>query len=132
VKIAPAPPSPPPAAPFEPAIEQAPAPSALEPPAAPAPPSGAGSAVPPSHVLLARAWAALERGEPRAALELVDRHRAAHPESALAEEREALRIVALRRLHRNAEARAAASAFSARYPDSIHRPLVDPALEATP
>jgi hypothetical protein len=91
-----------------------------------------GSAELPQHVLRARAWSALERGEAKLALELVARDRAAHPGAALTEEREALHVVALRRLHRGAEARAGARAFVARYPDSIHRALVDPALEDKP
>ena len=95
-------------------------------------PESAGATAPPQHAVLARAWAALRRGDAETALALVERDYIMYPKSAFAEEREALRIVTLRRLHRPAEARAAAKAFAARYPDSIHRRLVDPALEETP
>jgi outer membrane protein assembly factor BamD (BamD/ComL family) len=112
------------------ATPPAPTPPAAPPPAQAAPKRSASAAR--QYVLLARAWTAIERGEAETALELVERHRAAEPDSVLAEEREALRVVALLRLRRLAEARAAAKEFVARYPNSIHRPLVDPALEKAP
>ena len=81
--------------------------------------------------LLARAWGALQQGEAGLALALVERDHTAHPESEFAEEREALRIAALLRLHRLAEARASAKVFVARYPNSVHRPRIAPALKET-
>ncbi len=122
-----------------PVTEASPVPPASEEPAlVPAPenslplsPKGGGAAAP-QQVVLARAWVAIERGEPETALELVERHSTALPESMFSEEREALRVVALRRLRRHTEARAAARAFETRYPDSIHWPLVNPALAEAP
>jgi hypothetical protein len=58
--------------------------------------------------------------QPSAALRLLDQHAARFPEGLLAPEREVLRIEALRRLGRTAEAEQRLRAFQARYPDSIH------------
>jgi hypothetical protein len=124
---APAPAAPAPAAP----APAAPVPAAPEHRArSAAPESAAASSL--QYALLARASAALQRGEVQAALELLKLDRTTNPVSALAEEREALCVMALRRLHRDAEARAAATAFESRYPSSVHRLLVNPAHEEAP
>lgn len=78
--------------------------------------------------LIASAWAALSNHDPARALELAQRHAHDHPEGVLAEERAAIKIVALARLDRADEANAAAELFSKRYPNSIHRDLVAKAL----
>ena len=85
--------------------------------------------------LLRDAWRALSANAPARALELVDIDQRAHPGAPLAEERGALRVIALARLHRAADARAAKVRFVAEYPDSVHRELVERALaemEETP
>jgi hypothetical protein len=60
------------------------------------------------------------RSQPSAALQLLDEHAARFPSGQLAPEREVLRIEALRRLGRTAEANERLRQFEARYPDSIH------------
>ena len=69
--------------------------------------------------LLHRAQDALG-GAPSRALDLVSRHAARFPGSALGQEREVLAIDALVRLGRVSEARARAAAFAARFPTSAH------------
>lgn len=70
-------------------------------------------------VLLSRAQRSLDHA-PTRALRVLDRHRRIHPEGELAQEREALRIRALLRLDRRAEADAALARFRARWPSSPH------------
>ena len=82
--------------------------------------------------LLAQAWSALGRDDAAAVLALVERDAAAHPDGPLDEERDALRIEALRRLGHLDEARRAARAFLTRYPSSLQRALVKRALEEAP
>ncbi|MFS8067156.1 MAG: hypothetical protein ACMG6S_12365 [Byssovorax sp.] len=69
--------------------------------------------------LLHRALDALGSA-PSRALDLVSRHAARFPGSALGQEREVLAIDALDRLGRSSEARARAAAFAARFPSSAH------------
>lgn len=105
--------------------------TALAPPAASpaAPVVHAPAAPPPAEAdLLKDAWRALSSGDPARALALARKDGALHPEGVLAEEREALEVTALARLHRSDEARAAAARFLAHYPNSIHRALVEHAL----
>jgi outer membrane protein assembly factor BamD (BamD/ComL family) len=74
------------------------------------------------------AWAALSASQPERALELVQIDERTHPSGPLSEERAALQIVALARLNRLAEARAAAAAFAKTYPTSVHGALVEHAV----
>ena len=71
---------------------------------------------------LARAVALSERGDAAGALALLD---GVAGTSALAEERDALRIIVLSKLGRTDEACAAVTTFVARYPQSIHRGAVE-------
>ncbi|HEY3806916.1 MAG TPA: hypothetical protein VGL61_30140 [Kofleriaceae bacterium] len=130
--VAPAPmPAPPPAPASVPDIVQPPAP-----PAPPAPLAIAHRAVAPTPpaprlaepALLRDAWAAVSAQQFARALELVHEDERANPTGPLTEEREALRVVALAKLGRLDDARAAASAFAARYPNSVHRVLVERAV----
>jgi hypothetical protein len=132
-----------PAVPTMRAIEQHPdpAPPTVDPPATPAAPRRApvvrsAQPIPAPEIdqsaLLARALAALDRGKPAAALELVERDAADHRAGALVEEREAIRVDALRRLGRTSDASAAARAFLAQFPHSLHRGMVSRALEESP
>ena len=79
--------------------------------------------------LLVAAWKALAANDPQRALSLVDDDRRAHRDSPLDEERSALEIAALASTHRVAEARAASIEFFARYPHSVHRALVERAVD---
>jgi hypothetical protein len=74
------------------------------------------------------AFAALGRGEARAALAGVEEHAAAFPRGRLAAEREFLRIDALRRLGRAAEARRFAETYAARFPRAIYVERVERVL----
>ena len=69
--------------------------------------------------LLAAAQRALGSGDPKHALELLDRHRRLHPQGVLAQERDAARILGLCALDRANEARSARAAFDAKYPSSL-------------
>jgi hypothetical protein len=79
--------------------------------------------------LLARAWTVLSAGEPEEALRLADQDAQLHPDGVLVEERDAVQISALVKLHRMDEARSAASRFIRAYPTSVHRDLVERALQ---
>lgn len=119
--------------PAPPVASQPPPAVALPPP--PAAPDAVGIAAPatvPESSLLAQAWSALSRRDAARALVLVREGERAYPAGPLSEEREAIRISALAQLHRRDEAHAAAARFLHRYPHSIHRPLVQRALEETP
>jgi hypothetical protein len=83
-------------------------------------------------VLVRRAWVALSSGQPALALQLVDQDASLHPDGVLAEERAAVQIAALAKLHRRTEARAAASRFIALHPTSVHRARIERAIEETP
>ena len=78
--------------------------------------------------MLGEAWRALAT-DPTRALALVETAPAA---GVLAEEREALRILALAALARGAEARTAADQFLARYPTSFHRARIERATQEIP
>ena len=92
----------------------------------PAPPEPA----PAQAEILRQAWDAISAGDAVGALQLADKDRRLHPKDALDEERAALEIVALARLHRSDEARASAESFFAAYPNSVHRALIERVLEA--
>src|SRR6185436_14136722 len=74
--------------------------------------------------LLSPARAAVARGDFAAALPPIGEHARRFSNGRLAEEREALRIKALSGLGRSSEARRAASAFQARFPQSVLLPAV--------
>jgi hypothetical protein len=124
--------APPPA----PARRPAPRHVVAEPPAQPLPEATVAPPPPaPAQAVLVRdAWLALSANDPRRALDLADQDASIHPDGVLAEEREAIRIVALARLGHIDEARVAASTFLARYPATVHRDLVTDAIapETTP
>jgi len=80
--------------------------------------------------LLHRAWDA--RGnDPAQALALVIEDERLHPDGALAEERDALRISVLAKLDRLEDARVAATRFFVRHPDSVHRAMIETSIGAT-
>ena len=110
----PEPPPPPP-----PPIEETPKPRKVS-PAPPKPPSQAE--------LLQEAWSSLAKGDAQHAFELAAKDARLHPDGALAEEREALHVVALAKLGRATEAAAASSTFLTKYPGSIHRDVVARAI----
>jgi hypothetical protein len=132
--VEPAPQLPAPPAP----IANAPAPSpviAAPPRSVPRPSRAQHEAVSDEPTLLRDAWHALSADAPARALELVEIDGRAHPGAPLAEEREALRVIALARLRRASDARAAEVRFLEQYPDSVHRELVQRAvaeMEKTP
>jgi hypothetical protein len=112
-------------------------PTDLPPPDASAPPSPSPSVALPSasapeSLLLAQAWSALSGRDAARALALVRAGESAYPGGPLSEEREAIRISALSQLRRNEETRAAAARFLRNYPQSIHRAIVQRALEKAP
>jgi hypothetical protein len=132
------------AKPAVPLRTSAPVPSTPPPTPEPAAASEIASTVPsatmPSHArikgpepsepdLLARAWTALSAGEPEEALKIAEQDAQLHPDGVLGEERDAVQISALVKLHRMDEARSAASRFIRDYPTSVHRDLVERALQ---
>jgi len=68
---------------------------------------------------------ALGRGDGDHALRAIDEHARSFPHGALAEEREAMAIEALRLLHRDDDARARLERFRARFPTSLIRPALE-------
>ena len=74
------------------------------------------------------ARAALSAGDGRQALALLDGHRVTWPTGQLVEEREALIVLALASLHKDADARAAAAGFRATYPRSLFLYAIDRAV----
>lgn len=74
----------------------------------------------------------LAAGEPARALERIRRHAKEFPNGILTEEREAIAINALVSLGRYPEATKRASAFRARYPQSLMTHVVDAAMVAVP
>jgi hypothetical protein len=99
---------------------------------APSAPTGAGTQLHAERVLLDEARVALNRGDADATLGLLERHTRAFPHPKLAEEREALRVEALVKAGRYDEARVAATAFGAAYPDSMLSGAVKGALSTIP
>jgi outer membrane protein assembly factor BamD (BamD/ComL family) len=75
--------------------------------------------------LLERARAALSRGWTDSALEALDQHRTRFPKGELAEEREALSVLALDRAGRTEEAQRRAEEFSKAFPSSLWRDQVE-------
>lgn len=84
-----------------------------------APPLSSPASLREEHLLLDAARDAIVQGEPDSALAPLATHAARFPQGVLAEEREALRIRALARLGRNAEAQAVLAAMRANYPHSF-------------
>lgn len=74
------------------------------------------------RALVERARTALIRGEPTRALDALREHQRRHPRGQLAEERDALRIEALRAAGRATEARGEAEQFRRAHPESLHAP----------
>jgi hypothetical protein len=68
--------------------------------------------------LLARAQRALRNGKPAVALPLIEQHATAYPEGALAQERDAARVLALCALQRSNEARRSQQQFLKTWPGS--------------
>jgi hypothetical protein len=93
-----------------------------------APPPPPKPSIPSQAELLQQAWSLLSGGEAQHALDLAVKDAQVHADGALSEEREALRIVALAKLGRAAEAADASSAFLAKYPTSIHREVIARAI----
>jgi hypothetical protein len=110
----------------------APAPVPVPVPAPALAPAPVAVEAPGEAILLRDAWAALSASQPARALDLVQTDEHAHPSGPLSEERDALQVVALAKLNRLAEARAAAAAFASRYPTSVHRDLVAHAIHGDP
>lgn len=77
------------------------------------------------RTLLAAARADLAASAPRSALTALEEHELRHPDGLLGEERDALRVQALAAAGRGAEAGRRARAFLDRYPDSIHRTVIE-------
>jgi hypothetical protein len=82
----------------------------------------------PERALVDRARAALGRGQSSDALDALDAHAARFPRGRLSEEREALAVDALARAGRADSARARATAFHAKYPNSVFGAVVDSAV----
>ena len=96
---------------------------APRPPLPPTPPTTVASES--DGALLMRA---MREHDPSQRLELARSHRALYPNSAAAQEREAMIVIALAELDQSAEARAAADAFFARWPTSAHRSHIESVL----
>ncbi len=74
--------------------------------------------------LIDRAQTALGRRKPKSALSALDQHRRRYPKGALAEEREALRVLALLQDGQKKAAQRAAQVFFKRYPRSLFGPTL--------
>ena len=98
------------------------------PPPSSAPPSSVATPAP-TETDAQLLFRALRARDPEAGLALLREHRALHPDSASAEDREAQIAIDLARLGRADEARAAAAAFRARWPSSPALPHVEAELE---
>jgi hypothetical protein len=119
-------PTPPPASHIAPAAQQAESVTAK--PQDPSPRVATKTPEQSEPDLLASAWTVLSAGEPKQALKLADEDAQLHPDGVLGEERDAVRISALVKLHRMDEARSAASRFIQEYPTSVHRGVVERAM----
>jgi hypothetical protein len=82
------------------------------------------------RALIERARSALARARPQDALAALGQHRNRHTAGQLAEEREALTVIALASLGENEKASATADRFRRRYPQSLLLPAVEAALAA--
>jgi hypothetical protein len=111
-------------------IEAVPAPGAAQ--AASAAPSTRGSQLSAERILLDEARAALAQGDPVRAIDRLERHRRTFAVPLLAEERDAMWVQALVKAGRYDEARAHASAFQKRSPDSLFSSVVDSAIDSIP
>lgn len=112
------PPTPPEAAPADTAALASPPRTARS--AAPAAVDSAPQVDPARDAQLLQEARSLVAGNPARALSLTRDHELHFPGSPLAEERQALRLEALARLGRTAEAAAALASFRTRFPRSIH------------
>jgi len=83
------------------------------------------------RALIADARAALVRGEGDRALQVLEQHRGAHRDGLLAEEREALHVMALAKVGRATEAREEAARFLVTYPQSMFAAGIRAALGAS-
>lgn len=79
--------------------------------------------------MLDAARSSITRGHPAEGLTVLERHGREHPEGALAEERDALRVRALLELGRIDEAEREAERFFQAYPESLFRPGLRARLE---
>ncbi len=84
------------------------------------------------RILLDEARAAIAQGDPARAIDRLERHRRTFPVPLLAEERDAMWVQALVKAGRYDEARAHASAFRKRSPDSLFSSVVDSAIDSIP
>jgi hypothetical protein len=82
--------------------------------------------------LLDRARRAAAAGDFRTALQVIEKHARSFPKSQLGEEREALRVRALRGAGLSAKAGAAARDFESRYPRSVLAPELQKNDRTTP
>lgn len=92
------------------------------------PPAAPSALIAVERSLLDGARSAFATGDYETALERLRHHAERHPSGVLAEEREALTIRTLVALGRKPEAKARASAFASKYPESIMRPAVEAAI----
>ncbi len=82
------------------------------------------------RVGLDEARAALAEGRTSQALKMLEQHARSHSKGQLAEERDALHVMALVKAGRRPAARAAAAQFHARHPNSVMSGAVDAALSS--
>ena len=82
--------------------------------------------------LLQQARTALARADFAAALAAIAAHERRFPNGQLAEEREALRVLALSGAHQSEDARRAATAFRKRFPHSLLLTRMNDALGGAP
>ncbi len=87
--------------------------------------AGGEGALEAERAVLDVARTALGRGDGSNALRAIDEHARKFPRGALAEEREAMAIQALRLLHRDDEAQARLGRFRGRFPTSLIRPALE-------
>jgi hypothetical protein len=87
--------------------------------------SAAATADPRSEIEILKEARAAVASNPTRALALVNEHAASHPKSALAQEREVLRIQSLVGMGKHAEAKALAEAFKRAYPKSAYAQRLD-------
>lgn len=90
-------------------------------------PSASASASAParSELEILREAHAASKSDPARALALVEEHRASYPKSAMGQEREMIRIIALFNQGKRAEARALADAFKRAHPGSAYAKRLD-------
>ncbi len=107
-----------------------------KPPRPPHPTTAGSSSTPPAPLedelaVLGRAQRALVAGDAAAALELAERHATLYRSATMIEEREAIAIEALARLHRADAAAARFARFQTAYPRSSYRHRLERLLEKT-